>query len=304
MEQPTSRNVFEIVTERILTELQKGIVPWKKPWTEAGIPQNAVTRRPYRGINLLLLSTLNYSENYFLTPKQVSELGGTVKKDEKTHIVTFVKWKQDDDAGTGEVKSSPILRYYRVYNITQIEGIPADKRPPTVLKPNKPIESAEIIVTNMPKKPVIKHEEHKAYYHPIEDFVNMPKIEAFRDSESYYNVLFHELVHSTGHLKRLNRKELMQMSEFGSETYSTEELTAEIGACFLNSYAGFKSEDLSYNMAYLRAWMSKLSNDKRCIVYAAAQAQKAVDFIRGVKKEKDEVPDTTVEVPELEHVES
>ncbi len=131
----------------------------------------------------------------------------------------------------------------------------------------------------MQNMPEIRHDKQKAFYVPSGDYINMPPMESFTNSESYYATLFHELVHSTGHFIRLNRREVMDLNEFGSEQYSMEELTAEIGACYLMSHTGILTSDITNTAAYIQSWLSKLRNDKRFIVYACAQAQRAVDFI-------------------------
>ena len=278
------KDVYQIVTERIIEQLQQNKVPWQKPWTEAGVPQNLITRRPYRGINVMLLALQDYPLNYFLTFKQLKELGGTVIKGEKAHIVVFWKWVDEENEETGETVKKAFLRYHMVFNIAQCANIPNDKIP-VVEKPNNPIMECEEIVKAMQMRPKIVHKEDKAFYHPVMDYVNMPKIKSFKDSASYYGALFHELVHSTGHANRLNRKEVMDSKPYGSESYSIEELTAEIGACYLKSHAGIAME-VENSAAYIQGWLERLKNDKRFIVYASVQAQKAVDYILNTQPEE------------------
>src|SRR5829696_3404640 len=122
-------DVYQIVTDRIIQQLEQGIIPWLKPWTEAGVPQNLISRRPYRGINVWLLASLNYRQNFFLTFKQVKELGGTVRKGERSNMVVFRKWEEKEDKGTGEMKKVPLLRYYSVFNVAQCEGMPEEMIP-------------------------------------------------------------------------------------------------------------------------------------------------------------------------------
>ena len=275
-------DVYQLVTDRIIKQLEQKIIPWRKPWTEAGVPQNLISGRPYRGVNVMLLSSLDYEHNFFLTFKQAGELGATIRKGEKSHIVVFTKWEEKPDEETEEVKKVPFLRYYNVFNVAQCDGIPEGKVS-VIEKPNNPIEACEQIVESMPDCPPIRMKEQKAYYNVEKDFINMPKMKSFQDSETFYGTLFHELIHSTGHEKRLNRKELVQKEKFGSEDYSIEELTAEIGACYLKAHVGIDIEDLSYNASYIDSWLNRLRKDKRFIVYASAQAQRAVDFILNVK---------------------
>jgi antirestriction protein ArdC len=284
-----SHDVYSIVNNRIIEHLEKGVVPWQKPWTDAGLPQNLVTGKHYRGINVWLLNTLNYSQNSFLTFKQVKDLGGSVKKGEKAQEVVFWKWIEKEDKETKKKEKVPILRYYKVFNVDQCSGIPKVKLPPVVERNNKPLETCEKIINEMPKRPDIRYKEHRAYYNKLDDFVNMPKMEAFRDSESYYATLFHELVHSTGHNERLNRKELVKSNGLRTQDYAAEELTAEMGASYLKSYAGIPIEKLDNNAAYIQSWLERLKNDKRFIVHASAQAQKATDYILNIKNEEKEL---------------
>ena len=285
-----TRDVYDIVTNLIIEKLEQGIIPWKQPWRNIGPPRNLITQRPYRGINSLLLSTLGFPENEFLTFKQVQDLGGRVKKGEKANLVILWLWvDENSDKRKHEVvgRKHPMLRYYFVFNVSQCTGLPAKPEQLTV-KPNDPIELCEGIVAVMPNRPKIVHNENEAYYQPWADFINMPKMQVFESSQAYYATLFHELIHSTGHDDRLNRKELMEMTKFGSELYSIEELTAEIGSCYLTSYAGIAMKGLTNSVAYLQGWLNRLKQDKKFIFYASAHAQKAVDYILNIKHEDNE----------------
>lgn len=291
-----SIDVYSIVTNRIIEHLEKGVVPWQQPWTKAGLPKNLITGRNYKGINVWLLNTLNYQQNYFLTFKQVKDLGGSVKKGEKSQEVIYWNWvEKDKEQNKDKTESNektekvPMLRYYKVFNIAQCEGIPKEKLPAIEERNNNPIETCEKIVDEMPMKPKIRHLEHRAYYQKAGDFINMPKMETFKSSEDYYGTLFHEIVHSTGHSDRLNRKELVKSERFGSENYAIEELTAEMGASYLKSHAGIPIEQLENNASYIHNWLERLKNDKKFIVYASSHAQKAVDYVLGVKSESKEL---------------
>lgn len=278
------KDVYAIATEKIIAHLEKGTVPWRQPWAQAGIPRNFVSRTPYRGINLLILLAEGFAQNYFLTFKQVKDLGGRVKKDEKALPVLFWKYVRKDKKDTRPMEEltskdlKAILRYYTVFNIEQCTGIPVEGLPETV-RPNEPLLACEAIIDGMPLPPRIEHLKHKACYYPEKDTINMPRIETFDLSESYYSTLFHELVHSTGHRARLNRKEVAEETNFGSADYSIEELTAEIGASYLSSHAGIVTDDFAGNASYIQGWLKVLKNDKRFVVSASAQAQKAVEYI-------------------------
>ena len=276
------RDVYAIVTNRIINLLEQGVVPWRKTWTSAGQPQNLITKIPYHGINVLLLNSLGYSSNSFLTFKQIGSLGAKVRKGEKGTAIVFWKWIEKDKDGTEEKERKPLLKYYFVFNVSQCENIPLEMLP-IVTKPLEPIHECEVIVQNMPNRPVIKTSVEDPFYSSKEDYINMRDINDFAANEDYYSVLFHEMIHATGHTSRLNRREVMNNSKYRSELYSLEELTAEIGACFLKSHVGFSDSTYENSAAYIQGWLSKLKSDKRFIVYAAAQAQRAAEFILDVK---------------------
>jgi antirestriction protein ArdC len=259
------------------------------------MPRNLISGREYRGVNVFLLHAMCFQSPFWLTYKQASELGGHVRKGEKACPVVF--WKRlsvaDMTEPTGK-KNVPFLRYYSVFNVAQCEDIPAAKIP--VLNGNQrehcPITEAESIVAGMPKKPDIQFGGGRACYSPSLDVVNMPKPEHFRSGQDYYSVLFHELTHATGHASRLNRKGIGgtdgEWSAFGSTPYAREELVAEMGAAFLSGHAGIVERTLDNSAAYLQAWLERLKEDRRLIVQAAAQAQRAADFILGKTWEEKE----------------
>jgi antirestriction protein ArdC len=292
----TDQDVYAIVTNKIVRLLEQGIVPWRKPWHGRGMPCNLLTMRPYRGINLMLLNILNYKRNYFLSFKQVKALGGSVKKDEKAQLVVFWKYlkkKDERESEETEQKAWRVLRYYHVFNIEQCTGIPERLIQPIVENHNDLISVCDEVIQGMPNKPDIRFIENEACYYPAKDYINMPDIERFTQSEAYYSTLFHELVHSTGHSSRLNREGITEPTNFGSYLYSTEELIAELGSCFLQSYTGAVYDNLTNSAAYIQHWLSKLKDDRRCIVYASNCAQKATDYILNLLPQEDTANDET-----------
>lgn len=274
-------DVYDIVTNRTIELLRHGTIPWQKPWTESGIPMNLLSKRPYRGINLWLLLSLNYQRNLFLTWDQLKKIGGSVNKGETGHVVVFWKTslKKDELEQNEDQKKVPLLRYYKVFNIEQCRDLPENLVDPIAAKEHKPILECENIIKEMKECPPIKYKEQEAFYDIAGDYINMPRKKSFTISEGYYTTLFHELVHSTGHEKRLNRKSITEMAEFGSELYSIEELVAELGSAYLCSFAGILNAGINNSAAYIDGWLGKLRNDKRFIVQASGHAQKAVDFI-------------------------
>jgi antirestriction protein ArdC len=276
-----SADVYSIVNDRIIEHLKNGVIPWRQPWTDAGLPKNLITGNSYKGINVMLLSSLGHKQNSFLTFKQVKELGGKVNKGEKGELIVFWKWHEKENKETGKKEEVPTLRYYRVFNISHCAGIPEKLLPPITERKHDPIKSCEEIIQNMPDPPEILHKEQRAYYNPLHDYINMPKPETFGDGPSYYSSLFHELIHSTGNTNRLNRAELMRSGGFGSESYAKEELTAEIGACYLKSYAGLQIERLENHASYIQNWLDRLKRDRRFILQASGKAEKAVEWVLG-----------------------
>ncbi len=272
--------VYEIVTDRIIAELEKGTIPWRQPWKESGRPVNLVSRKPYRGINVILLRSTCRSSPYWLTFKQAKNLGGHVRKGEKATPVVFWKWteKTDRDPETGEERKDgfPILRYYSVFNADQVEGVAVPKESP---RPFNPVECAEEIISAMHSRPTIEPRGDRAYYSPRLDQVVLPLKGAFDSENGYYSVAFHELTHSTGHSSRLSRFDSEALAPFGSTDYSKEELVAELGASFLCAEAGIDGAVIPNSAAYIQNWLGALRNDKRMVVLGAAQAQKAADYI-------------------------
>lgn len=271
---------YEIITDRIIAALDAGVIPWKKPWSvSGGIQMNYITKKPYRGLNVFLTLMQGYASPYWLTFRQTQEVGGQVRKGEKGTPVIFwsLQTRQVDDGnGDFEEKEIPFIRFYTVFNISQVDGIVPDQA-----EAFKPLLSCESVIVNMPQAPAIVHGMRAASYSPATDTVSMPPRASFNTDSGYYTTLYHELTHSTGHTSRLNRKTLTEKAEFGSEDYSKEELVAELGAAFLCGHAGIEQETIEHCAAYIASWRARLSDDKRLIISAAAQAQKAADYILG-----------------------
>lgn len=273
--------VPEIVTENVIKQLEKGVAPWRKPWSTS-VPRNLISKKAYRGLNVFLLATQGYGSPYWLTFNQAKRLGAHVRQGEKSTLVTFWKFSEYarvNETGEQENKTSVLLRYYRVFNIEQCDGLKAlygDDR-----KPVNPIAECESIANQMPNAPKVEQHSH-AFYRPSADIVGMPSRSCFESAEGYYSTLFHELTHSTGHRSRLNRfEENATDHQFGSESYSKEELVAEMGAAMLAGIAGISQATLSNSASYLQTWITRLKSDSRLIISAASHAQRAADYILG-----------------------
>jgi antirestriction protein ArdC len=283
---PKSRaSVYEIITNQILAELERGEVPWHKPWHSLP-PANLITKKPYRGINVFLLGFAGYGSQFWLTFNQAKQLGGNVRKGEHGTKIIFWKCKtHETEWADGEIeeRKSAFLRYYTVFNLCQTEGLSAL----LTLPPAFPIELAEEIVKGMPNPPVFEQDSRAAYI-PSRDTVTMPSRTAFQSQPEYYSTLFHELTHSTGHAKRLAREGIDKIQPFGSEDYSKEELVAEMGSAMLCGVAGIEQATIKNSAAYLRGWINRLKADSRLVISAARAAQEAADYIRG---ESQDSPD-------------
>jgi len=292
MSTETKIDVYQIVTDRIIELLEKGTVPWQQPWKNGLLPMNLVSKRPYKGINVWLLSSMNYENNVWVTFEQLKKLGGSVLRGEHGTVICFWKsLKKDDEVDEEETqskKSHSVLKYYKVFNVAQCGGISEDMIPKVEVFEHDPILECEAIFAGMPKSPALTCKSQNAYYHPVEDYINLPKKRSFTTVNTFYSTLFHELIHSTGHASRLGRKSITEMHEFGGEEYSKEELIAEIGSCYLSNFAGILQKNICASASYIDGWLKQLKNDKRFIVFAASQAQRAADYILNVQPQEKE----------------
>ena len=269
--------VYSIITEQIIAQLEKGVIPWYRAYL-GGLPKNGISNKEYNGINIFLLSVRGYANPYWFTFKQVKDLGGNVKRGEKGTPIIFWKLYSKETEDSEEPEEHRVLRYYYVFNFEQTDGLNAEKY--TIKAGNfSPIQNAEKIVQGYHGAPTLQHKEQRAWYSPVTDIVNMPAPESFVKPEFYYKTLFHELTHSTGHDSRLNRS-LKGNTGYSNTDYSKEELVAEMGASFLSGRAGiFEIPQLEQASAYIASWLKELRNDKSLVIKAASQAQKAADYI-------------------------
>lgn len=247
-------SVYEIVTEKIIKQLESGVAPWRKPWT-CQTPANLITQKEYRGLNVFTLASQGFPSRFWLTFNQATRLGGRIRKGEKSSPVIF--WNIGDERettaqdGAKETSRPLLLRYYSVFNLSQAEGIDIPASLLQETRTNNPIETCEQLTTNMPNPPAFEQSD-KAWYSPSNDVVGMPARGLFHSSEEYYATEFHELAHSTGHAKRLHRENFDNPVSFGSESYSKEELIAEMTAAMLCGIAGIEQRILENSAAYLK----------------------------------------------------
>ena len=273
-------DIYAEITARIIDQMENGIIPWQKPWVANGKAISHATGKAYSLLNQMLLGR----PGEYLTFKQCQEAGGRVRKGEKSSMVVFWKWIEQEDEETGEKKEVPFLRYYNVFHIDQCEGISAKHTQETTFPDGADtLETAQDIIYDYLSREGVKmtHTEgDQAFYRPATDEVVLPIRKQFISTAEYYSTVFHELTHSTGHPSRLNR--LTRPSFFGTEDYSKEELVAEIGASALVNYVGLETTNsLRNNTAYIQNWLTVLKGDKRFIVSASGKAEKAVNLILG-----------------------
>lgn len=276
---------YEEITNRIIAELDRGTLPWSKPWVIQR-PVNAISGKPYRGINRLLLGMAGYADPRWLTYKQAAALCGFVRKGERGKQIVY--WDIVDErtvdsidcAPEQELRKIPILRLYTVFNVEQCSGLTTQGgRLPAYAPEGHPGNgnASERLLRNMPDAPALEISDIAAYV-PARDTVLMPPASAFYKAEAYTSTLAHELCHATGHARRLNRPAVVEKIMFGSEDYSEEELVAEIGACFVCGEIGVIN-DIPISAAYIGAWHSRLEKDSRMILRAAGAAARACDYI-------------------------
>lgn len=281
-----SKAVYEMVTERIIEQLEKGVIPWDKPWS--GLQSgafNRISKRSYSLLNQLLLQ----NEGEYATFKQWESLGGKIKKGSKAEIVVFWKMQPIEETkedGTIEIRQIPYLRYFNVFHISQVDGVePLEK---AVLHEIEPIEKAESVLRDYWTREQIQVEHtkgNKAFYSPMLDMIQLPLFEQFKSANEYYSTAFHESVHSTMKENRCNRAEDRKGKNvsFGSSEYSKEELVAELGSASILNMIGIETDKSFRNStAYIQNWLQVLRNDVKFIVSASSKAEKAVNYILNI----------------------
>lgn len=282
----TTSGLYSRVTAAIIQALERGVVPWRSPILgggRAGIPKNLASGKPYRGANVFLLAITaylgGYRSAYWLTFQQAKDRGGTVKKGQKASLVVFWKPYEVKDKETGEVKQIPVLRYYNVFNVEQCEGIEAPAGPKDPPSTFEKIEAAEKLLAGYKDGPKVEFGGSEAFYVPAQDTVRIALPERFVSPAAYYATLLHELAHSTGHSKRLDRGLDSKLEPFGSLDYSKEELVAEMAAAFLCAECGLEPAVLENQAAYISGWLGRLKKDHSLVIAAGGAAQRAADWI-------------------------
>lgn len=273
------KDIYQEVTDRIVAQLEQGVIPWRKPWiiSGKGCAISRSTGKAYSLLNQLILG----KPGEYLTYAQCAKEGGHIRKGEKASMVVFWKWVEQKDEETDEVKKIPFLRHFSVFHIDQCEGIKPKHELPAAAQTLDPDAAADSIISDYLQRSGVKLSHvagDRAFYRPSTDTVTLPLLAQFKELAEYYSTTFHELTHSTGHASRLNR--LTKLACFGSEEYSKEELVAEIGAAALVNHVGLETPGSFRNSAaYVQSWLKALKDDRRLIVSAAGQAEKACSLI-------------------------
>lgn len=284
----TYKNTYEQITEDVIAMLEKGEIPWQKPWV-TGFPTSLATGKEYQGWNSFFLNFIamqkGYRSPYWLTYLHAEKLGGHVRRGEKGARVVAWKLPKRKEGDPEDKEYKPFLGTHTVFNVEQCEGISFPEPPRLDFEP---IEHAENILQNIPDCPPIFNDSNQAYYAPARDEVHMPPVYDMVSAEAYYAVLFHELAHSTGHPKRLGRRKDNEFRAFGSEAYSKEELIAEMASAMICGVIGIAPKTIENTGAYIQNWIGVLKGDKRLIFEAASAAQKAANYILNEVEEKEE----------------
>lgn len=286
------KDIEQRITDMVTDALRNGIAPWRKPWNGLGYsPTSLQTGKPYRGVNRFTLSlfadSYGYERPLWVTFKQAKYLGGHVRKGEHGVPVVFYSMVNKRNKDTGETERIPLLRLSNVFNIAQCDGLTIPAKFMVKAEPVPVLDGVAKMLDLYTSKPEIYHAGgDEAYYRPMTDTITIPRREQFEKPEDYAYTLAHELVHSTSHESRLNRKAEQGFAPFGSATYAEEELVADIGAQMVLSDVGV-SVDIENSASYLRGWLKALSDDPSMIIKASSKAQKAADYMLGIKYETE-----------------
>jgi antirestriction protein ArdC len=286
-------DIYQQVTDRIVAALENGVSPWRKPWASGtnGLPRNVVSTNAYRGVNVWLLWLMaeekGWSSGLFGTYRQWQQLGGHVRRAEHGTKIVFwnvsKKMVRDDESGEEEEKRRFFARTYTVFNAEQCAGASLDRfQAPVIDLPFVDFEPAEKMIAATGAD--IRIGGDKAFYHPANDFIQLPRKESFESTAAFYSTALHELTHWTGHTSRLNR--LDKLARFGSGVYAVEELVAEMGAAYLTAALGVPNESSHDNAAaYVAHWLQVLRADAKAVFTASSAATKAADFLLGFRQD-------------------
>ncbi len=280
------RDLYAEITGKIVTMLESGTMPWRRPWDDGGLGVHPLRQsgEKYRGINVLFLwaaaAGRGFCSPYWMTYRQATALDAQVKRGSRSESVIYVGSFERERESDGEKYRVSFLKSYSVFNVEEIEGLPA-KYYPAPIKPNDwaRIKAAETFFDGIAVD--LRHGGNRACYNPASDHVQMPERGAFHDAEGYYSTLAHELGHWTGSDKRLDRQ---FGKRFGNETYAFEELIAELSAAFTCAHLGIVNQPRDETASYIASWIKVLKGDTKAIFTAASQADKATEYLIDASK--------------------
>jgi antirestriction protein ArdC len=275
--------VLDAVVNQIIERIEKtGVLPWQRPWRSANQPMNMEYKNAYSGLNRWSCILAGYTSPFWLTFSQISKLGGKIKKgNQHTKImkVALIEKKRKNAKGEEEVYArwTQPVKYYKMWNLEQTEGIEAPETQAGEVF--EPIKACESLVKGFMDSPAVIFGGSKAEYSVKKDEIKIPKKEAFINSEEFYNTLFHEYAHSTGHSSRLNRRTVVENASFGTETYGKEELVAELTASMLCGHCNVVNKVIDNSSAYISGWLNKMRAEPRMLMASAGMAEKAFKHI-------------------------
>lgn len=289
--------LYQRITDQIIAELERGTIPWHKPWSTATLTQRVTkplrhTGEPYRGINVLSLwmasTAFGFTSPFWMTYRQATELGGQVRKGEKGSLVVYAnsftkkgEGASETDAGSDD-REIRFLKGYNVFNLDQIDGLTDHFESAPLEAPlDPPMRDAQAEAFFDRIGADTRHGGPRAYYAPKPDYIQLPPFECFGDAVGYYATRAHETVHWTSHEKRLNRS--FDRKRFGDEGYAMEELVAELGAAFLCVDLQLTPELRPDHASYIEGWLEVLKHDNRAIFTASAHAQRACDWLHDLR---------------------
>ena len=277
--------VLDAVVSQIIERIEAtGVLPWQRPWRSANQPMNMEYKNAYSGLNRWSCILAGYTSPFWLTFPQIRKFGGKIKKgNQHTKImkVALIEKKRKNAQGEEEVYArwTQPVKYYKMWNLEQTEGIEA----PEVADDGsfEPIKACEDVVKGFTDAPAVVFGGSKASYNLKKDEIEIPKKEAFISPEEFYNTLFHEYAHATGHSSRLNRRTLVENANFGTETYGKEELVAELTASMLCGHCNVEQKTINNSSAYISGWLNKMRAEPRMLMASAGMAEKAFKHVVG-----------------------
>ncbi len=295
-------DIYETITNKIINDLEKGQLTWRKPWSSEHMAHNVMrpmrwNDQPYTGVNILVLwstaAERGYQSPYWMTFRQALAMKANIRKGEKaTQVVYADKFSKEetDESGDTKTRTIPFLKSYYVFNASQIEGLSDSFYNLPEKKESNPLQKLSAIETFIDNTKAEIITGTQACYNETRNRIEMPPFESFESVFGYYATLAHELTHWSKHPTRLDRD--FERKKWGDEGYAKEELVAELGSCFLGADLDFEPRLQENHAAYIQNWLQVLKNDKRFIFSAASHAQKAVEYLHSFQQS-----DTSIHIP-------